>query len=157
MKAETLISIIFIVLFVVIPFLKEIFKKNDNEADDEQNAYQESQSAQQIREYLEKMRGLSPNPSQGKQSHALYESKSKARGKKQEVKKSAPVLEKAPLAAMPEFNSNVAVENKMITTPIGTKIDPIHNVYADTRFSEAQKALIFYEIFKTPNFVEQKR
>jgi len=74
MKVETIISIIFIVLFVVIPFLREMFKKEDEGQSPQDDSSQDNQSSQQIREYLEKLRAGSGKPPVSRQkSRAMYD------------------------------------------------------------------------------------
>ncbi len=167
MKTETIISIIFIILFVVIPFLKEIFKKDEEQ--EEENISGESQSAQQVREYLEKMRASSgPITPQKSPEERLYKSKSsyaakpaKGRGKKQDTLPPPKVEVKPTLSVLTESDAAFAIppnpisEGKLAATAATTKVDIIHNIFIDSRFSEVQKALIFSEIFKTPSIFEK--
>ncbi len=163
MDIETILSILFIVLFVVIPFMKEIMQKKSGNDEDEETPKAGERTAQQIREYLERMRGNATDASTQYRPPSTRPSGAQAgstQPKQKPAKKAAPAAQKQsqpePKKSLPALTPSIP-EIKHAEHIEVPKPNIIHTIMVDTRFSDVQKALIFHEIFRRPAVLEESK
>jgi len=157
LAADDWIGIIVFLIFILFPVIKKLFGlKSEEESNNEEvmqvSEEEKEKSAQQVRAYLERMRGFtSDGVSQTRPAvRSGTGADRKARAKRgKEAAKPEPVTPVLVLEAeqLPELLPP-AVIAPIVSTP---KVNVIHDLMQDSRFTDVQKAIIFHEIFKRPS------
>lgn len=158
LKADDWIGIIIFLIFILFPVIKKLFGlKSEEESSNEEvmqvSEEEKEKSAQQVRAYLERMRGFtSDGVSQTRPAvRSGTGADRKARAKRgKEAAKPEPTTPVLVLESeqLPELPPPTVTAPAVVAAP---KINVIHNLMQDSRFTDVQKAIIFHEIFKRPS------
>lgn len=159
LKEDNWIGIVIFFIFLLIPFIKKLLSAKGEEEESNVEIAQVSDEekerrAAQIREYLDKMRGVTADVSQSHSAPSPYSraERSKARAKRLKETQQEKAVEPTPILAIEaeEIAAHLPTPPTQIVSVI-PKIDIIHNIMQDSRFTETQKAVIFHEIFQRPS------